>query len=189
MITSRKNTCSTSYALNFFNLPLVAYSGEIDKQKQAADIMARYLAQEGMQLSHVIGPNTEHKYHPDSKVEIDKRLNALATQGRDAYPEEIRFTTSTLRYNRMKWLMVDGLVEHWAPARVIALGGGFPYSRSRIPQGPVKRIDSHYGRARLEFTRAGRYPRSKHTAYARSAESRHPPRSHVRGSQRSVWRL
>lgn len=111
---------ATTYALNFFNLPLVAYSGEIDKQKQAADIMERYLAKEGMRLAHVIGPKTEHKYHPDSKIEIEKRLDALAAKGRDPYPDEIRFTTPTLRYNRMKWLTVDGLAEHWVPARVIA---------------------------------------------------------------------
>jgi pimeloyl-ACP methyl ester carboxylesterase len=111
---------ATAYALNFFNLPLVAYSGEIDRQKQAADIMARYLAKEGMQLAHIIGPNTEHKYHPDSKVEIERRIDAIAARGRDANPEEIRFTTSTLRYNRMKWLIVDGLQEHWLPARIIA---------------------------------------------------------------------
>jgi hypothetical protein len=111
---------ATGYALNLFNLPLVAYSGEIDRQKQAADVMARYLAQEGMHLAHIIGPNTEHRYHPESKIEIEKRLDAIAARGRDAYPAEIRFTTPTLRYNRMKWLAVDGLEEHWMPARVIA---------------------------------------------------------------------
>jgi pimeloyl-ACP methyl ester carboxylesterase len=111
---------ATGYALNFFNLPLVAYSGEIDKQKQAADIMGRYLSQEGMQLAHIIGPSTEHRYHPDSKIEIEKRLDGIAARGREAYPAEIRFTTPTLRYNRMKWLAVDGLEEHWTPARVIA---------------------------------------------------------------------
>ena len=31
---------ATEYAQNLFNLPTVAYSGEIDKQKQAADVMA-----------------------------------------------------------------------------------------------------------------------------------------------------
>ena len=32
---------STDYALNLFNCPTVAYSGEVDRQKQAADMMAR----------------------------------------------------------------------------------------------------------------------------------------------------
>jgi pimeloyl-ACP methyl ester carboxylesterase len=106
---------ATTYALNFFNLPLVAYSGEIDKQKQAADIMSRYLAREGMALTHIIGPNTEHKYHPDSKVAINKLIDEYAARGRDLNPLEIRFTTPTLRYNRLKWLTVDGLQEHWTP--------------------------------------------------------------------------
>jgi len=112
---------ATTYALNFFNLPLVAYSGEIDKQKQAADIMSRYLAREGMPpLTHIIGPNTEHKYHPDSKIAIDKIIDEYAARGRDTNPLEIRLTTPTLRYNRMKWLTIDALQEHWIPARVIA---------------------------------------------------------------------
>ncbi len=115
---------ATAYALNFFNLPLVAYSGEIDPQKQAANIMGRYLDKEGMQLAHIVGPNTAHKYHPDSKIEIDKRLDAIAERGREANPVEIRFTTSTLRYNKMKWLSVDGLEHHWLAARVIAKRSG-----------------------------------------------------------------
>ena len=52
---------ATDYAANFFNTPLVAYSGEIDKQKQAADMMAKALAAEGMTMKHIIGPNTAHK--------------------------------------------------------------------------------------------------------------------------------
>lgn len=111
---------ATDYALNFFNLPLVAYSGEIDKQKQAADIMARYLAQEGMRMTHIIGPNTPHRYHPDSRVEIDRRMNAIVERGNDPYPRQLKFTTYTLRYNRLKWLQVDGLEQHWERARVEA---------------------------------------------------------------------
>ncbi len=111
---------ATGYALNFFNTPLLAYSGEIDRQKQAADIMARHLSKEGMELAHVIGPKTEHRYHPDSKMEIEQKLDAIAERGRDAYPAEVRFTTFTLRYNRMKWLTVDGMQRHWDAARVIA---------------------------------------------------------------------
>ncbi len=38
----------------------------------------------------------------------------------DAYPDEIRFTTYTLRYNRMLWLTVDGLDEHWKRSDVTA---------------------------------------------------------------------
>ncbi len=111
---------ATDYAVNFFNLPLVAYSGEIDNQKQAADIMAKALAAEGMPMTHIIGPDTPHRYHPDSKVEINRRLDAIAERGRDPYPRKIRFTTFTLAYNKMKWVTVDALEKHWERARLDA---------------------------------------------------------------------
>ncbi|MFN7935296.1 MAG: prolyl oligopeptidase family serine peptidase [Bryobacteraceae bacterium] len=111
---------AVDYAMNFFNLPLVAYSGEIDRQKQAADIMAQYLEKEGMRMSHVIGPQTPHRYHPDSKIEIDRRMDAILERGRDPYPRVIKFTTFTLAYNRMKWVVIDGMAEHWERATVIA---------------------------------------------------------------------
>jgi hypothetical protein len=38
--------------------PTVAYSGEIDKQKQAADVMERALRGEQVDLMHIIGPQT-----------------------------------------------------------------------------------------------------------------------------------
>lgn len=111
---------ANDYALNLFNCPVVAYSGEIDIQKQAADVMAEAMAREGMRLTHIIGPNTAHKYHPDSKIEIDRLIDAIAERGRDPYPRKVRFTTWTLAYNRMKWVAIDGLSKHWERARLDA---------------------------------------------------------------------
>lgn len=111
---------ATDYAVNLSNCPLVAYSGEIDGQKQAADIMARALAEEGMQMTHIIGPNTPHRYHPDSKIVINREIDAIVAKGRDASPRKIRFTTWTLAYNQMKWLTIDGLGKHWERARLDA---------------------------------------------------------------------
>lgn len=53
---------ATDTAVNIFNLPTVAYSGEIDSQKQAADIMEQAMAKEGLKLTHIIGPKTGHSY-------------------------------------------------------------------------------------------------------------------------------
>jgi hypothetical protein len=111
---------ATDYAINLFNTPVVAYNGENDGQKQAADMMERALAAEGMRLQRVIGPKTEHRYHPDSKVEIDLILDAVAERGRDPYPRKLKFTTWTLAYNQMKWLRVDALGQHWERARLNA---------------------------------------------------------------------
>ncbi len=111
---------ATDYAMNLSNTATIAYNGEIDQQKQAADAMERALADEGIRLSRIVGPQTPHRYHPDSKIEIDRALDAIAERGREAYPKRIRFTTWTLAYNRMKWVIVDGLAKHWERARVNA---------------------------------------------------------------------
>lgn len=110
----------TEYAVNFSNVPVVEYHGEIDGQKQAGDVMEKRMAEEGLRLIRVEGPQTPHRYHPDSKVIIDRMLDAIAERGREEYPRRIRFTTFTLKYNRMKWVVVDGLSKHWERARVDA---------------------------------------------------------------------
>jgi len=110
----------TDYALNLYNCPTVAYSGEIDPQKQAADMMAKALEKEGIRLVHIIGPKTPHRYHPAAKEEINRRIDALAERGRERSPTSIHFSTWTLRYSRMAWLRVDGLRRHWDKASVMA---------------------------------------------------------------------
>ena len=110
----------TDYALNLFNCPTVAYSGEVDRQKQAADMMARALAKEGIELVHVIGAKAGHRYTPEAKDEINRRIDSIVNVGRDPVPVKVRFTTWTLRYNRSFWVQVDGLEKHWERARVDA---------------------------------------------------------------------
>jgi dienelactone hydrolase len=115
---------ATDYAANFVNVPLVAYSGEIDGQKQAADLMAKYLEKEGIPMTHIIGPQTGHRYHPGAREELNQKLDAIAARGREAYPRRVRFVTYTLRYNRMKWVTVDGLAQHWEKGSVDAMIAG-----------------------------------------------------------------
>jgi Prolyl oligopeptidase family len=110
----------TDYALNLFNCPTVAYSGEVDRQKQAADMMARALAKEGIELVHVIGAKAPHRYTPEAKDEINRRIDSIVKVGRDPVPVKVRFTTWTLRYNRSFWVQVDGMQKHWEQARVDA---------------------------------------------------------------------
>ena len=103
---------STDYAINAFNVPVVAYSGEIDGQKQAADAMAAAMKDEGLTLEHIIGPKTGHSYEPGARQQLQDRLDQLAAKGRHPSPNEIRFTTWTLKYNSMFWLTLDGLDRH-----------------------------------------------------------------------------
>ncbi len=108
------------WCINLRHCPTIAYSGELDNQKQAADVMQQALAAEGIDLVHIIGPQTKHAIHPQSKAQIEERMTSLARVGRDWQPLDLEFTTYSLRYNRMHWLTVDGLDEHWARANVAA---------------------------------------------------------------------
>ena len=106
----------TDYARNLFNLPTVAYSGEKDTQKQAADIMALAMEKEGLKLIHLIGPKTGHGYHPETKKELNRRIDEIVARGRNPVPATISFTTYTLRYNHCFWLTLEGLEKHWERA-------------------------------------------------------------------------
>jgi pimeloyl-ACP methyl ester carboxylesterase len=110
----------TDWAANLAQLPTVAYSGDKDRQKQAADVMATALLAEGIELTHLIGPDTAHAYHPLIKQEVDRRMDSIMSLGRNPMPLDIRFTTYTLRYPRMYWVTVLGLDEHWEKATVRA---------------------------------------------------------------------
>jgi len=106
------------WAENFRMIPTVAYSGEIDNQKQAADIMAVALKNVGLELTHIIGPKTGHKYEPAAAAEVERRMNSIVKQGRDRVPTEMSFVTYTLRYPTAAWLTVTGMKEHWEKASV-----------------------------------------------------------------------
>jgi hypothetical protein len=105
-------------AANLLHCPTVAYSGEIDNQKQAADVMAEALKAEGIDLMHVIGPKTPHRYEPGAKREVEARMNSLAVNGREPLPRSVALVTYSLKYNRMNWVTIDALGEHWAKAEV-----------------------------------------------------------------------
>ncbi len=109
-----------NYARNFFNVPLVAYSGELDKQIQAARIMGQALAGEGKELKHLIGPGMGHKYDKQSREQIEGIVQQATAAGRESDPDDVSLQTRTLRYGRMHWIRATGLEEHWADSRIDA---------------------------------------------------------------------
>jgi len=129
----------TDYALNLFNCPTVAYSGENDRQKQAADMMAQALKDEGIELVHIKGAKAGHQYTPEAKAEINRRIDEIADAGRDPLPLKVCFTTWTLRYNRSFWVQIDGLEQHWERARA---EGNLLGSKKGGPQIKTKNISA-----------------------------------------------
>lgn len=108
------------WAKNLLHCPTVAYSGENDIQRQAADVMEEALLTHGIELTHIIGPETGHAYHPEAQATVTQLLDSIAERGRQSMPREVSLTTYTLKYNRMHWVSVEGLGTHWERARVDA---------------------------------------------------------------------
>ncbi len=108
------------YTQNLFNLPFVAYSGELDKQIQAARVMEEAFAAEGRQLPHLIGPGMGHKYHPDTLAELMQRMADAAKQGQPTQPTELFVQTKHPRYSQRSWLTIDGPIEQYADTRATA---------------------------------------------------------------------
>lgn len=106
--------------LNLFNTHPVAYSGEEDGQKAAADRMVAAAAKEGVTIEHFIGPKTGHKYEPETKKVVAAKVDEYAAKGREAIPSRVRFATYTLRYDTMKWVKLDALEKHWERAEIDA---------------------------------------------------------------------
>ena len=109
---------ATGYAANLLSVPTVAYSGEIDPQKQAADIMEKAMAAEGLKLEHLIGPQTAHKYHPETKAALVARLDAIAAKGRAEWQDEDHLTTYTPRYSTSRLIRIMEMKEPWERADV-----------------------------------------------------------------------
>lgn len=111
------------WVANLLHCPTIAYSGEIDKQKQAADVMAEAYRLDPineLELVHIIGPQTAHRLHPDSLAEIEARVARIENTRRMPLPRRVRFHTYTLRYNGAHWIAVNGLEQHWERAEIDA---------------------------------------------------------------------
>ncbi|MBI1247794.1 prolyl oligopeptidase family serine peptidase [bacterium] len=110
-----------NYTTNLFNLPVVAYSGEVDKQIQAARVMEGAFEKEGQKLTHLIGPKMGHKYAPETLAQILKMIKMARDEGQAEYPTNVMIQTPTLRYGKMHWIQLLQLDRHWEDSRVGAV--------------------------------------------------------------------
>ena len=82
--------------------------------------MARAAKEHGIDIVNLIAPNTGHEYRADYREEVERRMASLALKGRDHAPRKVKLATFTLKYNRMHWVTIDSLDQHWEPTRVDA---------------------------------------------------------------------
>lgn len=104
------------YVRNLFNTTVFAYSGELDRQIQAARVMEEAYQAEGQTLTHLIGPKTEHKYEPQTKAELLKKIGEALQAPQPRY--KFSFQTRTLRCGHPEWMRIWRLEEHWNDSRI-----------------------------------------------------------------------
>ncbi len=109
------------YVRNLFNTNVIAYSGELDKQREAAVIMEEAFKSEGQTLTHLIGPGVEHKYEPKTLEELLRRLDSIVARATNQFPDEVHLQTRTLRYSKAHWVTAEELEEHWKDSRIDGL--------------------------------------------------------------------
>ncbi len=118
-------------ALNAVNTPTVGYGGEDDPQLRASVFVREQLQREGYHFKpdglnfktddlnaiFLVGPHTEHKWHPDSKKVSDAFVLHNQSHGILEKPD-LHFVTYTERYNQCFWVTVDQLERDYERAQV-----------------------------------------------------------------------
>jgi dienelactone hydrolase len=107
-------------ALNAFDVPICTYGGETDQQLVASTQMVERASQLGITIKLIIGPETGHAFHPESRKEFMAFHLDRQKMGRPAYPgtRAIKFTTHTLKYNTCEWATIEEMLEPYREALV-----------------------------------------------------------------------
>jgi hypothetical protein len=120
-------------AINATDTPTVGYGGQDDPQLRASVFVREQLQREGYHFDpdglnfkatdltaiFLVGPHTQHKWHPDSKKVSDEFVLKYMTRGLEE-PSTLRFVTYTERYNQCFRVTVDQLEHDYDRAQVDA---------------------------------------------------------------------
>jgi hypothetical protein len=114
------------YAENAFNVPVVAYSGEKDAQKKAADNIEALIKnfKEPVKFTHLVAPGLEHQFPPEWQAKAEAEYRKYADKGRPEFPERVRFVTYTPKYGRCDWVEIEQLEKMYERAVVDAVRKG-----------------------------------------------------------------
>lgn len=94
------------YAENVFDVPVVAYGGEIDPQREASESIKDKITPLGLKATFLVGPKMGHKYDPESLKTIMRLQGEQAAAGRNPFPDHVRFVTMTPTFGECFWVKV-----------------------------------------------------------------------------------
>jgi hypothetical protein len=107
---------SVDYAANATMVPEIACIGDKDTFFQAHVIMCQAFAKEGVPFTNLISQGTGHVIDPKTHAEQMRRIAEFAAKGLNHDPQQLRFVTWTLKYNRCHWLELLTLGRHYERA-------------------------------------------------------------------------
>ena len=150
---------SVDYALNAFNVPTIGYGGEDDPQRQASANVFDALkglgfafkteglvtTGDGIDATRVVGAGMGHKIDPASQTILDAFHDRHIGDGAGLDPKRVRFVTYTLKYPRVGWLQIEGLVEHYRRTEVDAEVRGQAVVVGRVDNVAAFSVDRHAG--------------------------------------------
>jgi hypothetical protein len=109
---------AVDYAENVFNVPVVAYSGALDPQKQAADNIENALKsfKEPHKFTHLVAPGLAHQMPKEWQDKAEAELRKYAEM--ELVCARVRFVTYTPNYARVHWLSISALEKQYERALV-----------------------------------------------------------------------
>lgn len=110
---------AVDYAENAFNVPVVAYSGEKDAQKDAADNIEKLLRdfKEPVKFTHIVAPGLAHSQPEEWQIKCEAEYQKHVGPDRK-FPERVRFVTYTPRYHDFQHGSVEALETTYEKAVV-----------------------------------------------------------------------
>jgi hypothetical protein len=107
---------AVDYAENSSLIPVIAYSGEKDKQIAAARNIENKLAEtQSKPIKHFVAPGLEHKQPAEWLKKIDEEILHYLPQKN---PTEYRFVTYTPKYGSTAHFEIKALEKHYEKAKV-----------------------------------------------------------------------
>jgi dienelactone hydrolase len=113
---------AVDYAENASDVPVVAYAGAEDPQKQAAQNIEAKLKPLNIPMTLLVAPGKKHEFPDDwkAKAEAEYAKYAGPEKGRRPYPDRVHFVTYTLKYPSCDWVEILGLERHYEKALIDA---------------------------------------------------------------------
>ncbi len=112
---------AVDYALNAFDVPVVAYSGADDPQKRAADNIEAVLTKHGIPMTHLVAPGLKHQFPPEWFRKANALYAKYADRPRHEYPATVNFVTYTMKYPGCYWVELLGMEKHYEKASVLGV--------------------------------------------------------------------